>query len=180
MRILTTMVLGLAVVLGSAACGAAAGRLSPGDLGVTARDAYLEGRTRATTWDGSARLRWMEGVSISSTGMALPGSGFWRLHYTAPNRASGLVVTVGALQATEEERSPTWPEGFTIGDRSVSGTWVDSPEVMARVLSARGTGIPEDVNLLLVPETTLQWVVTIPGEARRWRLDAATGQVITP
>jgi hypothetical protein len=176
MRTLTGVLVGLWV----AGCGAAVGGLAPGDLGVTARDAYLEGRTRAATWDGAARLGWMEGVSIAATGMALPGAGFWRLHYTAPGRASSLVVTVGALQATEEERSPMSPEGFAIGDRRVGDTWIDSPEALARALASRGGGVPESVSMVLVPVDPLQWVITIPGEARRWRLDAATGQVVTP
>lgn len=180
MKSLTTAALGLGLALGMAGCGLALEGSGEGRLGVTARDAFREGGMRAATWDGNAHLRWMEGVSISSTGWALPGVGFWRLHYTAPGRAAGLVVTVGSLQVTEEEQPPAWPQGFTMGDRAVGDTWIDSPEAMTRVLAVRGRGVPESVSMLLVPEVPLQWVVTIPEDPRRWRLNAVTGEVVTP
>jgi hypothetical protein len=177
MNRVTGMVAG-AVVLLASACGPAG--LTPGELGVSARSAFLEGRTRAATWDSGAQLRWMEGIGISSAGVALPGVGQWRLHYTAPGRTSELMVTVTSLESMSEERAPTQPQGFNIGTRTVGDTWIDSPEAMTRALAARGGSIPERAGLLLVPEETLKWVVTFPEEARRWRLDARTGQVITP
>jgi hypothetical protein len=163
-------------MLSLAGCGPA--RLAS-DLGVTARDAFLEGRTRAATWDTGARLRWMEGVSIAPAGAALPGAGFWRLHYTAPGRTNGLVVTVGALETSEEERAPASPPGFVIGDRALPDTFMDSPEVLTRVLAIRGGSVPERATALLVPTEPPQWVVTFPDDARRWRLDASTGEVLT-
>jgi hypothetical protein len=177
MRTLTVVLVACGVV-GLGGCGAAG--LSPAELGVTARDAFLEGRTRAATWDTGARLRWVEGVAISPAGVALPGAGQWRLHYTAPGRQAGLMVVVAPIQTAEEERAPTWPPGFTIGDATVPDTFLDSPEVLTRALAVRGGAIPERASLLLVPGDPLQWVVSFPDEARRWRLDARTGQVLTP
>jgi hypothetical protein len=177
MRALTVAAVGMAVAL---AAGCAPAAVSPGELGVAARSAFLEGRTRAATWDQGARLRWMEGVGISSAGVALPGVGQWRLHYTAPGRTPGLVVTVTSLEAMVEERAFAPPAGLNIGDRAVGDTWIDSPEAMTRALAARGEAVPDRATMLLAPETTLQWVITIPDEARRWRLDAQTGQVINP
>ncbi len=178
MKTLTTG--GLVITLLVAGCGPATGRLSPTELGVTARDAYLEGRTRAGTWDDNAGLRWMEGVSISSAGLALPGVGHWRLHYTAPGRPAGLTVTVAPLETSEEERAPVSPPGYTVGQASIGDTWLDSPEVLRRALAARGASPPERVTALLLPLDPLQWIVIIPDEARRWRLDASTGEVVTP
>jgi hypothetical protein len=177
MRMLTVVLAGCAV-LGVGGCGAAG--LSPGELGVTARDAFLEGRTRARTWDAGARLRWMEGVGISPAGVALPGAGQWRLHYTAPGRQLGLMVVVAPLQTGEEERAPTSPPGYTIGDATVPDTFVDSPEALTRVLAVRGGAIPERASLLLVPGQPARWVVSFPEEAQRWQLDAETGRVLTP
>lgn len=177
MRILTAVLVGCAG-LGVSGCGAAG--LSPAELGVTARDAFVEGRTRAATWDSRAELRWMEGTAISSAGAALPGVGQWRLHYTAPGRQMGLMVVVAPLQTGEEERAPSAPPGRTLGTATVADTWVDSPEVLTRVLAVRGGSIPERASLLLVPGQTLEWLVSFPDEARRWRVDARTGQVLTP
>jgi hypothetical protein len=171
--VLTGVVLG-----GLGGCGAAG--VAPGDLGVTARDAFLEGRTRAATWDSGARLRWLEGVAISPAGVALPGAGQWRLHYTAPGRQAGFMVVVAPLQTREEERAPATPPGHVIGEATVPDTWVDSPEALTRVVAVRGGAIPERASLLLVPGQPLQWVVTFPDDARRWRVDAGTGQVLTP
>jgi hypothetical protein len=165
------------ITAGVAGCGAAG--LAPGEMGVTARDAFLEGRTRAATWDAGARLRWMEGVGISSAGMALPGVGQWRLHYTAPGRDLGLVVTVGSVETGQEERSPTSPPGFVIGAERVAEPFIDSPEAVSRVLAARGGAVPETATMLLVPTVPPQWVITFPDDTRRWRLNAGTGEVVT-
>jgi hypothetical protein len=177
MRIFTVALAGC-LLAGVGGCGAAG--LSPGELGVTARDAFLEGRTRAATWDTRARLRWVEGVGISPAGVALPGIGQWRLHYTAPGRQMGLMVVVAPIQTGEEERAPTSPPGFAIGDAALADTFIDSPEVLTRVLAVRGGSIPERATLLLVPTQPIQWVVTLPDETRQWRVDAQTGQVLTP
>jgi hypothetical protein len=177
MRIVTAALAGV-LVSGLGGCGAAG--LAPAELGVTARDAFLEGRTRAATWDTSARLRWVEGVGISPAGVALPGVGQWRLHYTAPGRTMGLMVVVAPIQTGEEERAPTSPPGYTIGDAWVPQTFIDSPEALTRVLAVRGGSIPERATLLLVPGQTLRWIITFPDEGRQWQLNAETGQVLTP
>jgi hypothetical protein len=176
MRRLTLV--GVAFAVAAAGCGPAT--VPREALGVTARDALLEGRTRAATWDAAARLRWLEGVGISGTGVALPGAGEWRLHYAAPGRAAGLVVRVGSVETGEEERAPASPPGFVVGEATVPDTWLDSPDVLRRVLAERGGAVPEQVSILLVPAQPLQWVVAFPDEARRWRVDARTGQVLTP
>jgi hypothetical protein len=170
--------LGVGLVLGLSGCGAAG--LTPAQLGVTARDAFVEGRTRAATWDPAARLRWIEGVGISAAGTALPGAGQWRLHYTAAGRQQGLVVVVAPVETGEEERPAASPPGFVIGDRTVPDTWIDSPEALSRILASRGDAVPEQATLLLVPTQPLQWVITFPEDGRQWRLDAETGQVRTP
>jgi hypothetical protein len=177
MRILTKLAMTGAVVA-LTGCGAAG--LAPSELGVTARDAFLEGRTRAVTWDTGARLRWIEGVGISAAGVALPGAGQWRLHYTAPGRTAGLVVVVAPLETGEEERAPMTPPGYTLGDARVPDTFIDSPEAMTRILAVRGGAIPERATLMLIPGDPTRWIASFPGEARQWRLDARTGQVLTP
>jgi hypothetical protein len=161
------------------ACGPATGRLGEG-LGVTARDAFLEARTRAVTWDASARLRWMEGENLSSAGMALPGEGEWRLHYTAPGRTQGLMVTVTSLESGAVEQPPTPPPGVATGDAALDDTWLNSPAALARVMEARAASVPDRVHMRLVPTRPMQWVVTIPDEPRTWRVDARTGEVVTP
>jgi hypothetical protein len=171
----TKMALAAALLAG---CGPAAERLAPADLGVTARDAFLQGRTRAVTWDPAARLRWMEGEAVSPAGAALPGVGQWRLHYTAPGRTDGLVVVVAPLATEQEEGPPVSPPGFVLGDAALGEEWEDSPQVMGRVLAAGGGTPPERATMLLVPAQPVQWVITFPEEARRWRLDARTGQVL--
>jgi hypothetical protein len=177
MRWMTVVAAG-AVTAAMAGCGAAG--VAAGRLGITARDAFLEGRTVAATWDAGAQLRWMEGVGISGAGVALPGGGAWRLHYTAPGRNAGLVVTVASVETGQEERSPTSPPGFVIGAAQVAEPFIDSPEALSLALAARGGPVPETATAMLVPGQPQQWVITFPDDARRWRIDAGTGQVIAP
>jgi hypothetical protein len=170
----------VAAVAATATMGCGAAAVPAERLGVTARDAFLEARTVAATWDAAAQLRWMEGVGISAAGVALPGVGQWRLHYTAPGRDMGLMVTVGSVETGQEERSPTSPPGFVLGAERVREPFIDSPEALSRALAARGGAIPETATALLVPLQPQQWVITFPDDDRRWRLDSGTGQVVSP
>jgi hypothetical protein len=178
MRAWAAMGLALGVSLGLTGCGTAG--LTPSELGITARDALVEARTRAGTWDSNARLRWVEGLGITPAGVALPGAGQWRLHYTAPGRQVALVVTVAPLQTGEEERTFAPPPGYEIGQSGLPDTWMDSPQTLARILAVRGGGVPENATMLLVPGQPEQWVVMFPDDGRRWRLNAQTGEVLTP
>jgi hypothetical protein len=175
------MTLGGSIMLaaGLAACGPALDQLGE-EFGVTARDAFLEARTRAVTWDADARLRWMEGENLTGAGLALAGEGTWRLHYTAPGRTQGLVVTVTSLESGAEERPPTPPPGVAVGDRALDETWLNSPEALARLLEVRAGSVPDQVHMTLVPTRPAQWVVRVPDDARTWRVDARTGEVLTP
>jgi hypothetical protein len=176
MRRWTVAALG-ALVLAPSACGPAV-RLGE-EFGVTARDAFLEGRTRAVTWDPGAQLRWIEGRNLSGAGLALPGEGEWRLHYTAPGRTQGLVVTVTSLESGAEESPPVSPPGVAIGDEVLAETWLDSPESLAHALAARGEPAPEQVGMHLVPTRPARWIVRVPDETRAWYVDARTGEVVS-
>jgi hypothetical protein len=171
---------GAAGFVAAAMLGCGAAEVATERLGITARDAFLEGRTVATTWDSGAQLRWMEGVGIAGTGAALPGVGEWRLHYTAPGRNAGLVVTVGSVDTGQEERSPTSPPGFVLGAERVAEPFIDSPEALSHVLAERGGAVPETATAMLVPGQPQQWVITFPDDTRRWLLDARTGQLRSP
>lgn len=174
MRALTIAAVGLALALSG--CGAAVDRIPPSRLGITARDAYLEARTAARVWAEDARLRWLEGVGIDAAGLALPGQGEWRFHYTAPGRSGEVLVRVGPLETAQEERPASSPPGYVIGDNALDGVWVDSPDVAAAVAAAAGEAFP--ATLLLVPTRPAQWIVRAGDGDGRWRVDAGTGEVI--
>lgn len=163
-----------------AGCGAAAGRIAPEVLGVSARDAYTEARSVARVWSPDARLRWVEGEAINPAGIALPDGGSWLFHYTAPGRTRALFVRVQALDTNSEERPFSSPPGYVIGDNSLSTEWVDSRIVMGAVAAAAGEPVSAPVSMLLVPTRPEQWVVRVGEAGERWRVDAATGEVVRP
>ncbi len=169
------------LALGLAACGAATASIAPEDLGLTARDAFLEARTEARSWSADARLRYVEGTGITTAGQALEGAGEWRFHYTAPGRTGELLVRVAPLSLIAEERAATSPPGFVIGQNALSGSWVDSPRALSAVLDARGGSAAADLaaSLVLVPTAPSRWVVRFSDEgSARWVVNAETGAVL--
>lgn len=164
-----------------AGCGAAAGRIAPDVLGVSARDAYTEARSVARVWSPDARLRWVEGEGINPMGIALPDGGSWQFHYTAPGKVQALSVRVEALEETRSEERPfASPPGLVIGDNTLSTAWVDSRVVMAAVTAAAEQPVQEPVSMLLVPARPEQWIVRVGDEPERWHVEAATGEVVRP
>lgn len=159
-----------------AGCGVASEGLAPGALGVSARDAYLEARSVARSWDADARLRWVEGKSIGADGVALPESGSWLFHYTAPGRA--LVVRVTPLETGSEEQPFSSPPGYVIGDNAVGTSWIDSRAVMDAVRTAASDPPSAPISLILVPTRPAQWLVRADGGAR-WRVTAESGEILT-
>lgn len=178
MKVFTTALF----ALGIAACGAATGSIAPEDLGLTARQAFLEARTEARSWSTDARLRYVEGAGITASGQALQGTGEWRFHYTAPGRTGELLVRVAPLEMIAEERAATSPPGFVIGDNALGGSWVDSPEALDVVLNARAEAGAASLaaSLLLVPTIPARWVVRFPeeGGSARWVVSAETGALV--
>lgn len=175
MKTLTTALLALTLT----ACGAATAGIPAAELGVTARDAYLEARTDARSWSPDARLRYVEGLGISSGGQALQGTGEWRFHYTAPGQTGELLVRVTGLEMASEERPATSPPGYVLGDNALDASWVDSPRVLDAVLAARGEAAPGLAELILVPTSPARWVVRFPEEgSARWTVNAETGAVL--
>lgn len=168
----------LAVTL--AGCGSAAGRIGAETLGVSAHDAHSEASTEARVWSSSARLRWVEGVGIDAGGIAIPGEGLWRFHYTAPDQRDELVVQIQALQSATEERAPTSPPGIVIGDNALGTAWIDSREAMdalGAAITGAGAG---SYSMLLVPTRPEQWIVRAGDTSDRWHVHAGTGQVLQP
>lgn len=160
-------------------CGSAAGRLAPGALGVSARDAFTEARSVARVWSADARLRWVDGDGIDVSGVALPDRGVWQFHYTAPGHSRQLLVRVLPLETTSEERAPSSPPGFVIGDNALGTSWIDSRAVMQTVAAASPGAASPPTSMLLVPTRPEQWIVR--GEnGERWRIHAETGEVLTP
>ncbi len=174
----TAMTAMLAVTL--VGCGSAAGRIAPDLLGVTARDAYTEARSVAHVWSPDARLRWVEGQGINAEGIALPETGAWQFHYTAPGQTRELLIRVMALETDSEERPATSPPGYIIGDNALGTAWVDSRRVMEALAASRPDSLPATVSMLLVPTRPEQWIVRSDEGGERWRVHAATGEVLTP
>ncbi len=161
-------------------CGAAAGRLAPGALGVSARDAFIEARSTARVWSTDARLRWVAGENISPAGLALPDQGVWEFHYTAPGTTRELVVRVLPLSTSSEEQAASSPPGYIIGDNALGTGWIDSQAVLSAI-AASGAGVASGpVAMLLVPTRPERWVVRGEGGNARWEVEAATGEVLTP
>lgn len=163
-----------------AACGAAVERIAPEALGVSARDAYTEARSVARVWSPEARLRWVQGEGISAEGLALADGGAWQFHYTAPGETRGLVVRVLALETTSEERPPSSPPGYVIGDNALDTSWIDSRQALGAVAGAAPGPVAEPVSMLLIPTRPEQWVVRMGDAGERWRIHAETGEVLTP
>lgn len=176
MRLAGTAVLTIALL----GCGSAAGRLAPGALGVSARDADTEARSTARVWSSSARLRWIEGQGIDPGGMAIPGEGFWRFHYTATDQRQELVVEVRALQTTTEERPPTSPPGIIIGDNALSTSWIDSQEAMGAAFTDTTSAPDGPFSMLLVPTRPEQWIIRAGDVTDRWHVHARSGEVLQP
>ena len=178
MKFLTTAAPALALALALAACGAANSAIV-GDLGITARDGFLEARTEARSWSQDARLRYVEGLGIASDGRAAQGTGEWRFHYTASDRTGELLVRVTPLEMTREERAATSPPGYVLGSNALSASWVDSPDAMEAVLQARAAGAAGLAELVLVPTTPQRWIVRFPEEgSARWVVNAETGALV--
>lgn len=179
MKAVALVLVGAGLGVGVGGCGSAAGSIPTGDLGVTARDAYVEARSIARSWAAGARLRYVEGEEVSPTGMVLPGTGQWLFHYTASGQSGELLVRVTALETGSEERAATSPPGYVVGDNALGASWIDSPEAMGVVLAARADEVPASASLLLVPTRPEQWVVRFPASAgERWRVHAETGEVL--
>ncbi|NIP83006.1 MAG: hypothetical protein GWM90_28770 [Gemmatimonadetes bacterium] len=166
------------VALLFAACGAATEGIPPEALVVSARDAYVEARSVARSWDGAARLRYVEGEGVAATGVVAPEEGIWRFHYTALDRPQELVVEVSALETASAERPETSPPGYVIGDNALGASWIDSREVV-EAIAAAGTAPAGPLSLLLVPTRPAQWVVRSAGDGR-WRVHAETGELLSP
>ena len=160
----------------AAGCASAAGGIPASELGLTARDAYVEARSVARSWDRGARLRYVEGRNIAPSGIALPREGVWWFHYTAPDQVRELMVAVSALETATEERPVTSPPGYLIGDNAIGPSWIDSPEAMDALAAERGSE-PEIADLLLVPARPEQWVIR-PDGGMAWRVQAGTGEVL--
>lgn len=176
---MTRLVMTAALVAAVAGCGSAAGRLAPGALGISARDAFTEARSVARVWSPDARLRWVEGEGIDAAGLALPDQGVWHFHYTAPGNTRQLLVRVLPLETTSEERAPSSPPGYVIGDNALGTSWIDSGAAMQAVSTASPQATPAPASMLLVPTRPEQWIVRYP-EGERWRIHAETGEVLTP
>lgn len=174
-RLLMTAALAAAV----AGCGSAAGRLAPGALGISARDAFTEARSVARVWSADARLSWVEGEGIGAAGLALPDQGAWHFHYTAPGHTRQLLVRVLPFETASEERAPSSPPGYVIGDNVLSTSWIDSRAVMQALAAASPSGAPAPASMLLVPTRPEQWIVR-DGSGERWRVHAESGEVLTP
>ena len=173
-RLVATAALTAALV----GCGAASEGVGPGELGVSARDAFLEARSVARTWDADARLRWVEGKSIGADGVALPEAGAWQFHYTAPDATRALVVQVAPLETGSEEQPFSSPPGYVIGDNDVGTSWIDSRAVMDAVRAAASEAPSAPVSMILVPTRPEQWLVRDDGGAR-WRVAAENGEVLS-
>lgn len=167
----------LAVTL--AGCGSAAGRIGAEALGVSARDAHAEARSVARVWSANARLRWVEGTGIDAGGIAIPGEGVWRFHYTANDQSDELVVQIQALESATEERAPTSPPGIVIGDNALGTSWIDSGDAMDAVAAATGVG-SGSYSMLLVPTRPEQWIVRVADASDRWHVHAGTAEVLQP
>lgn len=177
MRFVTTILIAAAAA-GLAACGAATSAIPPGELGITARDAFLEARTIARSWEGDARLRWVEGEGVSRTGRVLPGAGGWRFHYTAPDRRQELVVTITPTAEASEESAITSPPGYIIGDNGLGSDWIDSPDVMAAVVRDADAPAEGTASLVLVPSNPPRWLVRFEEGTRRYAVHAVTGALL--
>lgn len=176
---LTAAVAAALVGAGVSGCGSAAGSIPTGELGVTARDAFVEARSVARGWSGDARLRYVEGLAITASGQALPDGGQWLFHYTAAGKTGELLVRVTALETAAEERPATSPPGYVLGDNALSASWIDSPAALAAVLETRDGGVAAAASLLLVPARPEQWVIRFPDAgSERWRVHAGTGEVL--
>lgn len=176
---MTRLVMTAALALGLVACGSAAGRLAPGALGVSARDAFTEARSVARVWSADARLRWVEGQDIDPSGVALPDQGAWDFHYSAPGRTRQLFVRVLPLETSSEERVPSSPPGYVIGENALGTSWIDSRAAMQALAAASPESASAPVSMLLVPTRPEQWVVRGAGD-QRWRVHAETGEVLAP
>lgn len=168
----------LAVTL--AGCGSAANRIGAEALGVSARDAHSEARSVARVWSSNARLRWVEGTGIDAGGIAIPGQGVWRFHYTANDQSQELVVQIQALESASEERAPTSPPGIVIGDNALGGSWIDSREAMDAVRTADTGATAGSYSMLLVPTRPEQWIVRVADASDRWHVHAGTAEVLQP
>lgn len=168
-----------ALVITLVGCGSASGRIAPGSLGVSARDAHVEARSMATVWSSSARLRWIDGEAINANGVAVEGEGAWTFHYTAPNRSTGLTIRVMPLQTTSEEQPATSPPGVVLGENAVGSTWVDS-RVVAGSISASGAALAGPLSMRLVPMQPQRWIVAGSESNARWEVHAETGEVLNP
>lgn len=161
-------------------CGSAAGGIPAGELGITARDGYLEANSIARSWDRGARLRYVEGEGVTTTGQVLPQAGQWLFHFSAPGQAQQLVVRVTPLETGSEERAPTSPPGYVVGDNVLGSSWIDSPEVMEAVLTGgEAAAGAATADLLLVPSRPEQWVVRLESGAERYRVHAETGDLLS-
>ncbi len=161
-----------------AACGSAAAGIPAADLGESARDAYNEANVVARGWSADASLRWIEGTSIAQNGFALPGTGAWRFHYTAPGHAAELLVQVSPLETSSDEHAITSPPGYVLGTNAVGAEWIDSPAALSAV-QQHAPAAEGEASLLLVPTRPAQWIVQLPAGGTRWRVDAHTGELIT-
>lgn len=173
MRLAMTAVLAVTLV----GCGSAAGRIAPDLLGVSARDGFIEARSVARVWSPDARLRWVEGEGINLDGLAVPESGSWQFHYTAPDETRQLVVRVLPLETMSEEQPVSSPPGIIIGDNALGTSWVDSRAAMNAVAAAAAD--PQaPVSMLLVPTRPEQWIIRAADTGERWHVDAETGEVL--
>lgn len=171
-----TLVTAALVVSG---CGAATEGIAPDALGISARDGFNEARTEAAGWDPQARLRYVEGLGVSSSGLVLPDQGEWRFHYTAPGRSGELLVRVAPLEIVSAEQPATSPPGYVLGDNVLGTSWVNSPAALEAVLSERGGG-GEAAEMVLVPTSPARWVVRFPAAGNeRWTVNAETGALVT-
>lgn len=161
-------------------CGAASERIAPSALGVSARDAFIEARSMARVWSPDARLRWVEGEAINPDGIALPGSGAWTFHYTAPGTSGQLAVRVMPLETVSTEQPFTSPPGIVIGDNALGTSWVDSGVAMAAVAEATARPAAPAGSMLLVPTRPEQWIIRAADTGERWTVHAETGEVLNP
>ncbi len=159
------------------ACGSGAAG-TPRPLGVTAHGALGEARAIAGDWSPDARLRWVEGEGIDDRGYALPDRGGWAFHFTTPASALELVVRVSPFELIQEERRPTSPPGYTLEDRYLGPTWLDSGEVLAAISGDDSAPPRSPFSLLLVPTRPPRWLVRSE-VGRRWSVHAESGEVLS-
>lgn len=157
-------------------CGSGAA-VPPRPAGVSAHEALAEAQVVADTWVDDARLRWVEGDGIDPDGQAIPDGGMWAFHYATGTMDLELVVRVSPFQMVSEERRPTLPQGYALGEGTLGPSWIDSGDALAALAGPTMSSLAP-FSLLLVPTRPPRWVVRSDAGGR-WEVQAETGEVLS-